>query len=154
MNLKQLSTFGSGMIFPIQLTTPKDAQGNDEFIEQPDGSKIKKVGWYPKSGLILIKNNLTALFIYQIGQRFRQENFGSRLWECIEEQNTVLLEHMTREFVTTSIQQWESRIKAIEVSSFRQDSQLFIQVKFATDLDNQGEAVLQYDHSTNTSYAY
>lgn len=154
MNLKQLSTFGQGLTFPIKLTTPLDANGKEEYIEQPDGSRVKKVGWYPESGLILIKNNLTSLFIFQIGQRFRQENFGSRLWECIEEQNTTLLEHMTREFIETSIKQWENRVKALDVQSFREDSKLYIQVKFATDASNMGETVLQYDHSTNTSYAY
>ena len=82
MNLKQANTIGVGALFPIVLSTPKDAQGNDEYVEiMVDGvvQRVKKVGWYPSTGLDLVKNNVTSIFIYQIGERFRQESFGSRL---------------------------------------------------------------------------
>ena len=31
---------------------------------------------------------VSSILYYMIGQRFRQENFGSKLWQCIEEPNS------------------------------------------------------------------
>lgn len=115
---------------------------------------VKKVGWYPRTGLDLVKNNLTAIFTYQIGERFREENFGSRLWECIEEQNTQLLSYMATNFIKQSLYEWESRIRGLKVECTRDGSKLFIKVSFAVDTSAAAETILEYDNSTNTSYAY
>jgi hypothetical protein len=62
---------GIGPLFPIRIT------------ENEKGEK----GWYPVNGDIeLVHNNLSALLWYDIGQRFRQEDFGTRLWECIQKE--------------------------------------------------------------------
>ena len=133
MNIKQANTVGTGAMFPIALSTPKDADGNDEYTETlVNGvvTRVKKVGWYPSTGLNLVKQNVTSIFVYQIGERFRQENFGSRLWECIEEPNTDLLSYMAAKFVKESLYLWESRINGLEVTCTREGSKLFIKIKF------------------------
>ena len=60
MNLNQANTVGVGALFPIVLSTPKDAHGNDEYVEiMVNGvvQRVKKVCWYPSTGLDLVKNN-------------------------------------------------------------------------------------------------
>ena len=133
MNLKQANTVGVGALFPIVLSTPKDAQGN---------------------GLDLVKNNVTSIFIYQIGERFRQESFGSRLWECIEEPNTDLLAYMATVFVKQSLTAWESRVRGLEVVCTRDGAKLFIKIRFSIGTQAPTEAIVEYDHSTNSTYAY
>lgn len=157
MNLKQANTVGVGALFPIVLSTPKDANGNDEYVEiMKDGvvQKVKKVGWYPSTGLDLVKNNVTSIFIYQLGERFRQESFGSRLWECIEEPNTDLLAYMATLFVKQSLVAWESRIRGLEVTCIREGSKLFIRIRFSIGTATLEEATIEYDNSTNLTYAY
>ena len=75
---------GKGMIFPIQLTRNEKGE----------------TGWYPVNGdMALVRNNISSIMYYLIGQRFRQENFGNRLWECIEEPNTQALSFIIKEFI-------------------------------------------------------
>lgn len=157
MNLQQLNQIGQGATFPIKLSTPKDKDGNPEYTTiMVDGvpTSVLKVGWYPGIGLDLIKNNVTSLFIYQIGERFRQENFGSRLWECVEEPNNQLLEYMATQFVKATISTWESRIRGLEVHTLREDSKLYIKILFSVGTSATQEAILEYDNSTNTLYGY
>ena len=88
MNLEQLNTIGSGGYFPIELTQAQDNKGNNLFIDTNNGLK-PKIGWYPIKGTTnLIKQNIISLLIYHIGQRFRQEEFGTRIYECLEEPNS------------------------------------------------------------------
>ena len=157
MNIKQANTVGVGAMFPITLTTPVDADGNEEYVEiMVNGTvtSVKKVGWYPSTGLNLVKQNVTSIFIYQIGERFRQENFGSRLWECIEEPNTDLLSYMAAKFVRESLLLWESRIVGLEVTCTREGSKLFIKIRFSVGNSSVEEAIVEYDNLTNSTYAY
>lgn len=157
MNIKQANTVGAGAMFPIVLSTPKDAEGNDEYIEilvNGVTTMVKKVGWYPSTGLNLVKHNVTSIFIYQLGERFRQENFGSRLWECIEEPNTDLLSYMAAKFVKESLYMWESRIRGLEVVCTREGSKLFIKIRFSVGTASPEEAIVEYDNLTNSTYAY
>lgn len=157
MNLKQANTVGTGAIFPIKLSTKKDSNGNDEYVDIVKNGKVqrvKKVGWYPVTGTELVKNNVTSIFVYQIGERFRQENFGSRLWECIEEPNNDLLDYMAALFVKQSLVTWESRIRGLKVSCTRDGSKLFIKIVFSIGSASTEETIVEYDHSTNSTYAY
>lgn len=157
MNIKQINTIGVGAAFPIVLSTPKDSEGNDEYVEiLEDGvvTQVKKVGWYPSSGISLVKQNVTSIFVYQIGERFRQENYGSRLWECIEEPNTDLLSYMVAKFVKEALYLWESRIRGLEVTCTREQSKLFIKIRFSIGTASPEEAIIEYDNLTNSTYAY
>lgn len=74
---------GIGVTYPIQLTTNEKGER----------------GWYPVNGdFKLIRDNISSILYYMIGQRFRQENFGSKLWQCIEEPNSQALSFIIKEF--------------------------------------------------------
>jgi phage baseplate assembly protein W len=102
---------GSGPLFPIQLTP--DNQGN--------------IGWHVVRGDIqLIDNNITSLLNYEIGQRLRQEDFGTRLWECIEEPNTQAQAFLIKGFIQEALNNFEDRIKFKASEVYRDGSTLTI----------------------------
>ena len=135
-NLSQLNTIGSGAYFPIKLTQAEDSEGKGEYTLQPDEKggfqQVPKIGWYMLRGdAELIKQNLTTILTYQIGQRFRQESFGSRTWECLEEPNTQALRAAMTEFIERSISTWEPRISALRINITRFTlSKVSIQILF------------------------
>jgi phage baseplate assembly protein W len=150
-NYNQLNTIGSGAYFPIKLEQPVGKDGKPESVQLPDGRVVPKIGWYILRGdVALIKQNLTAILTYQIGQRFRQEDFGSRTWECLEEPNTSALNLMIRNFVKDGIAAWEPRITALKVLALKptkesirlliyfkvQDSQRIEELSFQYNLNN------------------
>lgn len=119
-NYNQLNTIGSGAYFPIKLEQALGSDGKPESVQLPDGRVVPKIGWYILRGdVALIKQNLTAILTYQIGQRFRQEDFGSRTWECLEEPNTSALNLMIKNFVKDGIAAWEPRITALKVLALK-----------------------------------
>lgn len=150
-NYNQLNTMGSGAYFPIKLEQSVGKDGKPESVQLPDGRVVPKIGWYILRGdVALIKQNLTAILTYQIGQRFRQEDFGSRTWECLEEPNTSALNLMIRNFVKDGIAAWEPRITALKVLALKptkesirlliyfkvQDSQRIEELNFQYNLNN------------------
>lgn len=150
-NYNQLNTIGSGAYFPIKLEQPVGKDGKPESVQLPDGRVVPKIGWYILRGdVALIKQNLTAILTYQIGQRFRQEDFGSRTWECLEEPNTSALNLMIRNFVKDGIAAWEPRIASLKVLALKptkesirlliyfkvQDSQRIEELNFQYNLNN------------------
>lgn len=150
-NYNQLNSIGSGAYFPIKLEQAVGSDGKLESVQLPDGRVVPKIGWYILRGdVALIKQNLTAILTYQIGQRFRQEDFGSRTWECLEEPNTSALNLMIRNFVKDGIAAWEPRITALKVLALKptkesirlliyfkvQDSQRIEELNFQYNLNN------------------
>ncbi len=150
-NYNQLNTIGSGAYFPIKLEQSVGKDGKPESVQLPDGRVVPKIGWYILRGdVALIKQNLTAILTYQIGQRFRQEDFGSRTWECLEEPNTSALNLMIKNFVKDGIAAWEPRITALKVLALKptkesirlliyfkvQDSQRIEELNFQYNLNN------------------
>ena len=151
---------GSGITFPLKLTTLKDAKGKDVMVPQVDSkgavTMVPAVGCYPVVGdPKLISNNLTALFTYQLGERFRQENFGSRLWEAIEEPNDQVLQHMINLFIKSSVAKWEPRIKALDVVLEKNKEKLYITLKFMVESSGNVENLtLEYNSITTSTNAY
>lgn len=150
-NYNQLNSIGSGAYFPIKLEQAVGSDGKLESVQLPDGRVVPKIGWYILRGdVALIKQNLIAILTYQIGQRFRQEDFGSRTWECLEEPNTSALNLMIRNFVKDGIAAWEPRITALKVLALKptkesirlliyfkvQDSQRIEELNFQYNLNN------------------
>lgn len=162
------SKIGTGVTFPIQITTQKDNLGNTIMVPQVDENgnsmydeegniiMVPKQGWYPVVGKpSLIQNNLTALFIYELGSRFRQEHFGSRLWEVIEEPNDQVLKHLLDLFIKSSVAKWEPRIKALDVILEHQREKLHITIQFMVDASGTVENLnLEYNSTTTEYYAY
>ena len=127
---------GSGVLFPIVLTKNEHNQ----------------YGWYPVKGDVkLIENNLEALFIHQIGTKFREEDFGTRLWECLEESNTQAQAFLVNEFMKEAFDEWEERIIYKGTQVQRAGSRL--ELIFTYQLNGSSSSktgTLTYDASNNT----
>lgn len=110
-----IAAIGVGAIFPIEL------KENDQG----------QTGWYPIYGdSKLIEENIKALLLYEIGQRLRQEDFGTRLIEVLEEPNTSALSFLIREYLMQALNKYESRVQVTKISSIRLNQKLHILLEF------------------------
>lgn len=110
-----IAAIGIGAIFPIEL------EENDQG----------QTGWYPVYGdSKLIEENIKALLLYEIGQRLRQEDFGTRLIEVLEEPNTSALSFLIREYIMQALNKYESRVRITKISSTRLNQKLHILLEF------------------------
>lgn len=151
-NYNQLNTIGSGAYFPIKLEQSVGKDGKPESVQLPDGRVVPKIGWYILRGdVALIKQNLTAILTYQIGQRFRQEDFGSRTWECLEEPNTSALNLMIRNFVKDGIAAWEPRITALKVLALKPTKESIRLLVYFKVQDSQRIEELNFQYNLNNS---
>lgn len=126
---------GSGVLFPIQLTHTS-----------------KGTGWYPVKGDIrLIHNNLESLMIHMIGERMRQEDFGTRIWECLEEPNTQALSFLVNVFLKEALAEWEDRVIFKSSKVIQQGSYLHITLEYSlVDIPITQSLDLTYNNLTNT----
>lgn len=127
---------GNGMTYPIVLGTNQD----------------KKTGWYPTKGSSeLITNNLNALLQYSIGERFRQENFGTRIWECIEEPNTQAQAFLINAFLKEAIASYEDRINYKKSVISREGNNLHIEMRYTLKQSNEEKVLnINYNNLTNS----
>ena len=110
-----IAAIGIGAIFPIEL------EENDQG----------QTGWYPVYGdSKLIEENIKALLLYEIGQRLRQEDVGTRLIEVLEEPNTSALSFLIREYIMKALNKYESRVLITKISSTRLNQKLHILLEF------------------------
>lgn len=110
-----IAAIGIGAIFPIEL------KENDQG----------QTGWYPVYGdSKLIEENIKALLLYEIGQRLRQEDFGTRLIEVLEEPNTSALSFLIREYLMQALNKYESRVQVTKISSIQLNQKLHILLEF------------------------
>mgnify|MGYP000195348297 FL=1 len=151
-NYNQLNTIGSGAYFPIKLEQALGSDGKPESVQLPDGRVVPKIGWYILRGdVALIKQNLTAILTYQIGQRFRQEDFGSRTWECLEEPNTSALNLMIKNFVKDGIAAWEPRITALKVFALKPTQESIRLLIYFKVQNSQRVEELNFQYNLNNS---
>ena len=112
---------GSGVTFPIQLST----------------NQLGQTGWYPVEGEVsLIEENLKAIINYNIGQRIRQEDFGSRLWECIEEPNVQALKFLVNTFLKEAIIMYEDRVTFVGSTVTLNGSSIIIEYHLRVNMTN------------------
>ena len=112
---QNIAAIGIGAIFPIELK--ENSQG--------------QTGWYPVYGdSKLIEENIKALLLYEIGQRLRQEDFGTKLIEVLEEPNTSALSFLVREYIMQALAKYESRVVVTKISSTRLNQKLHILLEF------------------------
>lgn len=117
---------GSGALYPIQL-------------EQNSSGKR---GWYPVTGSKdLILHNINSVIQYELGFRIRQEDFGTRLWECIEEPNTQAQAFLVYQFVKQALTKWENRIMITKTDLIREGTKLTIQIYYSIKNTNQTDTV-------------
>lgn len=118
--------------------------------------KVESRTWQPLDGdVALIKQNLISLFNYSIGQRFREENFGTRLMELIEEPNEQATAFLFKDYLKTAILAYEPRIKslAVDITEQRFD-QLKGKIRFKVNLDQNAEELdFTYNPQNNTANA-
>lgn len=145
----------SGALFPIRITQAIDSEGNPIYTKDQDGNEVPLMGWYPESSTNrLIKHNLTSILLYQIGQRFRNEVFGTRIYECIEEPNSQLLEFLIRDFLKSSIPLWEPRLTSLSLDIRREGSKLYIGISFQVNNSYIENLTLEYNSENYSIYVY
>lgn len=127
---------GKNILFPIQITT------NDQGL----------TGVYPVNGdFDLIRNNISSVLYYSIGQRFRQEDFGNRLWECMEEPNVQVLAFIIKEFIKEAISTWEQRVTLQDISVSLVGAKVKVQVSYKVNDTNVSQYLnLTYDYMDNS----
>lgn len=134
MNKTNILSIGNGAYFPIELT---ESNG--------------KTSWKAISGDIrLINQNLVSLFNTQIGELLRNENFGTRLWECLEEPNTQALNFLIRRFCKNAIESWEPRIQFVESIVSQSDYTIHITLRYKV-LNNQSVENLDFSYNQTTN---
>lgn len=112
---QNIEAIGIGAIFPIELRENNQGQ----------------TGWYPVYGdSKLIEENIKALLLYEIWQRLRQEDFGTKLIEVLEEPNTSALSFLVREYIMQALAKYESRVVVTKISSTRLNQKLHILLEF------------------------
>lgn len=90
------TAIGKGVLFPITLTQNSEGQTT----------------WAPVVGEVsLIENNIYSLVQHVFGDRIREENFGTRLIELIEEPTVQTLLFLAKLYLRSSIEYWEPRVK-------------------------------------------
>ena len=108
-------TIGSGVLFPFNIT--KNTRG--------------ETGVYPVTGTPdLILHNINSVIQYEIGSRIRQEDFGTRLWECIEEPNSQAQAFLVNQFVKQAMVTWEDRIYLTKTELVRQGTKLSVIIHY------------------------
>jgi phage baseplate assembly protein W len=127
---------GSGVLFPIELT--KNDVGN--------------TGWYPVVGdTRLIENNLEALFLHQIGAKMRDEDFGTRIWECLEEPNSQAQAFVINQFMKEAFETWEDRIAYKKTELLREGSKLYITFYYQIiNINSTSSSTAVYDSNNST----
>lgn len=127
---------GTGVLFPIELKT----------------NEFGNTGWYPVKGDVnLISNNLEAVFLHQIGTKFREEDFGTRIWECIEEPNYQALTFLVNQFMKEAFSKWESRVTYKSTEIQREGSRINLLFTYVINNSNSSKVgMITYDLSNNT----
>lgn len=113
--------------------------------------EVDKIGWYLMSGKIeLINQNLRAIIATQLGQMLRNEYFGTRIWECIEEPNTQAIAFLVRRFLKGAIESWEPRLKFLESTLVKSNEKLYIKMRYQVKNNQSVEELnFSYDPKTN-----
>jgi phage baseplate assembly protein W len=68
------------------------------------------------SGFELIRSSLITILSWPLGKRFFLAEFGSNLYNLLEEPNDDILKDLIRIFVIDAIAKWEPRIELVDLS--------------------------------------
>lgn len=111
-NLNSLkSLIGVGVTFPITIT---------------DG------GWHPVEGdLKLIKENILALILHPQGLRLRQEEYGTRIEEFIEEPDTQLVITLLKLYIKGAIAKYEPRVTLNKIRTKHNQGRLEVTLEYS-----------------------
>lgn len=137
MNDNLEKTIGSGMMYPIELTSSNGL-----------------VTCKPVSGsLDLIKQNISSILVHQVGAKLRDEEFGTRMYECIEEPNDQAMLFLLRRFIVDAISEWEPRIHRVSVNTTQTGSSVEIRISYVV-IQNQNSESLNFNYNNQTGEIY
>lgn len=91
------SVLGKGIVFPFQL----------------ESGKIK-ISNYNE----LIQASIKNILLWPYYSRYFMQEFGSRIYEMLEEPNRAVMKTHLRTFTLQSLNRWEPRISVLEVDVF------------------------------------
>ena len=119
----------NGAPWPIQLST------------SPTGA----TGWYLKDDRNAnIKQNLDTLLSVPLGFMIRNEYFGTRLEETLEQPNNQALSHLVESYVKNAIATWETRINVVQVTTSQSHEGVHITVRYT--IKGQTSEVFTYNN--------
>jgi len=95
---------GGGITFPIEVNSKGsvDVRGNNVLLQ----SSIKNILYWPTS------------------QRFFNEQFGSRIFDVLEEPNDNIGKALVRTFIFEALNRWEKRILVKDTKILNSDHQV------------------------------
>ena len=127
-----IENIGCGALFPIELsdkTIVTKVVTYDEETQQYHEEEVTEIvkGWYPVNGdKDLIVNNIKSILLYDIGQRFRQEDFGNKLISVIEEPNNAVLTFLIFKYIKEALYNFENRVNIKSLKAYRESYKINI----------------------------
>jgi len=118
----------SGIAFPLILTTGKHTV---------------------VSGVDLIQSSLKIILSWPMFTRFYLGEFGSRIYEIIEDPNDDILINLVRRFVIDAIGTWEKRIELKTIIITRPNNQSLVVDLTYNVKESNSEGSFYYNYSTN-----
>lgn len=117
-----------GLIFPLQLSS-----GRHIITEGDD----------------LIISSIKIILSWPLFTREYIDDFGSRLFETLEEQNDDVLITLIRKFVINSLNKWEKRIELLNLNIYRTGPEKLVVDASYKIRDVNMESNLLYEFYTN-----
>lgn len=128
---------------------------NENILEKSIGSgplfpiELKGGAWLPEKGSIqLIEDNLISILTYQVGFRIRQEMFGTRNYECLEEPNVNTTRLLIYKFTQQAVAAYEPRVNLINTQIQFDSTSIRIHLKYQV-LTNQLVSDLDFSYQIN-----
>lgn len=120
---------GNGVGFPIKLSPVLDQDGKPTKVYTAEGGIVESIAWVVDNGdPALIIQNITQIFETMVGSAIRREDFGSHIYEMLEEPNNQLLSYSASKYITEALNEWEPRVKLKTITLARAPSKLTIRL--------------------------
>lgn len=134
--LNNSKTIGAGPYFPITLT--ENSQG--------------KIGWAILDGSQdLIKQNITSIMNYHLGEMIFEDYFGNPIDDLLEEPNTEDVDFLVKKYLVSAVESWEPRIIINQCILTREDSKLHIGITYQVlNTQSVGEIDFTYNPKNDT----
>lgn len=68
-----------------------------------------------ETGFKLLNSDLISIAAFPLGIKIMMGEFGSRVYELLEEQNSVALQALLRTFMQDAISEWETRLIFVDL---------------------------------------
>jgi hypothetical protein len=93
---------------------------------------ITEGAWKPIEGdLALIRENIRSLILHPKGFRIRQEDYGTRIEEFIEEPDTQLVSNLVKMYIRSAISTYEPRVIINKITTQRNQGKLGVTLEYS-----------------------